>query len=129
MASIATEPLTPADRAWVADFFIEHWGSTTMVAHGVAYEPHTLPGFAATAEGRRVGLVTYRMGHDGCEIVSLDSTLPERGVGTALVAAVIKEARRGGCARVWLVTTNDNLNCVGRKVHPDELHQYTALAC
>jgi len=112
MASIATEPLMPADRAWVTDFFIEHWGATTMVVHSVAYEPHTLPGFVAITEGRRVGLVTYRMGDDGCEIVSLDSTLPGRGVGTALVAAVVEEARQGGRARVWLVTTNDNLNAL-----------------
>jgi ribosomal protein S18 acetylase RimI-like enzyme len=112
MVSVATDPLTPADRRWVADFFIEHWGATTMVVHGVSYEPHTLPGFVATAKGRRVGLITYRLGDDGCEIVSLDSTSPGRGVGTALVAAVVEEARRSRSARVWLVTTNDNLNAL-----------------
>src|SRR5579871_3028007 len=82
MARIAMEPLTHADRAWAAAFLAAQWGATTMVVHGVAYEPYTLPGFVATYAGQRVGLVTYRIDESGCEIVSLDSTLPGRGVGT-----------------------------------------------
>ena len=46
------------------------------------------------------------------EIVSIDSTHPGRGVGTALIEAVKKEARRQGCRRLWLITTNDNLNAL-----------------
>jgi len=112
MSTVIMDPLTPADQQWVADFFGAHWGATTMVVHGVVYEPHTLPGFVATYEGRRVGLITYRVDDTGCEIVSLDSVLPGRGVGTALVAAVVEEARQHRSARVWLVTTNDNLNAL-----------------
>lgn len=33
-----------------------------------------------------------------------------RGIGTALMQAVIDHARDRGCQRVWLVTTNDNVH-------------------
>ena len=47
-----------------------------------------------------------------CEIVTIDSLAEGRGVGSALVAAVIDAARRAECRRVWLVTTNDNLPAI-----------------
>jgi GNAT superfamily N-acetyltransferase len=68
-----------------------------------------LPGFVAEHEGRREGVITYQIACGACEIVSIDGDRPGRGVGTALIEAVVAEARRHGCVRVWLVTTNDNL--------------------
>jgi GNAT superfamily N-acetyltransferase len=59
-----------------------------------------------------VGLVTYRIEDDDCEIVTIDSVVEGRGVGTALLEAVTAEARTAGCRRVWLITTNDNLNAL-----------------
>ena len=112
MSGVVTAPLTAADREWAAGFFVERWGAATMVAHGVVHEPHTLPGFVAMVEGRRVGLITYRIDATGCEIVSLDSLQPGRGVGTALLAAVVEAARRSHSSRVWLITTNDNLTAL-----------------
>ncbi len=59
-----------------------------------------------------MGLVTYHLEDDACEIVTLDSDLPGQGVGTALVRAVRQFARDEGCRRLWLVTTNDNLSAL-----------------
>ncbi len=56
-----------------------------------------------------MGLATYALGEDGCELVTIDSLVEGRGVGTSLLEAVAEAARRAGCRRVWLVTTNDNL--------------------
>ncbi len=111
--SISVEPVRPTDREWVEQFIVERWGAPTVVAHGVAYQAHEAPGFIAVHDGERVGLVTYYMADDACEIVSLDSARPNRGVGTALVDAVTAEARRRLCGRVWLITTNDNLRALG----------------
>ena len=44
-----------------------------------------------------------------CEVVTLNSLQPGRGVGTALLDAVAQAATAAGCERLWLVTTNDNL--------------------
>ena len=55
--------------------------------------------------GRRVGLLTYLVRDDACEIVTIDAFEPGRGIGTALLDAVKSLGHR----RLWLVTTNDNI--------------------
>jgi GNAT superfamily N-acetyltransferase len=47
-----------------------------------------------------------------CEIVTLDNLGDRRGVGTALIEAVMETARAAGCRRLWLITTNDNLRAL-----------------
>jgi GNAT superfamily N-acetyltransferase len=59
-----------------------------------------------------VGLVTYNIVDDSCEIVTLNSTYPSSGIGTALVEAVRDIAIKSACKRLWLITTNDNLNAL-----------------
>jgi GNAT superfamily N-acetyltransferase len=110
MPDIAVRPLTDADSEWVKQFIMQHWGSPIMIAHGVTYTIPKLPGFVADIEGERVGLLTYDIQAQACEIVSLDSTRP--GVGTALMEANKTFARQQGCTRLWLVTTNDNLHAL-----------------
>lgn len=49
----------------------------------------------------------------GPGLVTLDAEPPGRGTGTALLNGVIKTARARGCRRLWLITTNDNLEAIG----------------
>jgi len=100
------------DRTRVADFILQHWGAEIVVAHGVVYRPHELPGFIALNGDAMVGLVTYHIDGDACEIVTIDSTQSGCGIGTALIDAVKQTARQAGCRRLWLVTTNDNLSAL-----------------
>ncbi len=78
-----------------------------MVAHGELFEPAEHEGFVA---GDWVGLVTFRVAGDACEITLIEADPPGVGIGSALLGAVLEVARERGCERVWLVTTNDNLN-------------------
>ena len=105
-------PLVDTDRDWVAELIRDRWGATTVAGHGVVFTPHELPGFVADEQGEPVGLVTYALDEGECEIVTIDSLAEGRGVGSALIAAVIDAARRAECRRVWLVTTNDNLPAI-----------------
>jgi GNAT superfamily N-acetyltransferase len=73
----------------------------------------TLPGFAAFDDGRCVGLVTYEIDGEACEIVTIDALVEGEGIGTALLEAVEAAARDARCARVQLVTTNNNLRALG----------------
>jgi GNAT superfamily N-acetyltransferase len=95
------------------EFIIKQWGSDLVVVHGTSYFPHTLPGFWAESLGRITGLVTFCLAKEACEIVTLDSLSSGKGVGTLLIDRVIQEAKEQKCSRVWLVTTNDNLNALG----------------
>lgn len=44
--------------------------------------------------------------------VTLDAFPRFRGVGTRLLRSVAEEARKRGCRRLWLITTNDNLDAI-----------------
>lgn len=100
------------DRGWMTEFFIQHWGSQQMVYSQGVHECDQLPAVAAYVDGQLGGLITYQIKQDECEIVSLDSLLEGRGIGTALVQDVVHIAKENGCRRVWLITTNDNLNAL-----------------
>jgi ribosomal protein S18 acetylase RimI-like enzyme len=96
------------DREWIREILTSQWGSTLIVARGRKYQADKLPGFIALLDDKRVGLITYEISHFQCHIVSLNSLVPRRGVGSALIEEVIKEAKEAACRRLWLVTTNDN---------------------
>ena len=105
-------PITSEDRKWVEQFMLEHWGSEKVVSRGVIHYPQNLPGFVAMSDGEKVGLVTYNILDESCEIVTINSNFPPSGVGTALIEAVRDIAIKSGCRRLWLITTNDNMNAL-----------------
>ena len=107
-APFEIKPLDTAGRHWVDEFIANRWSAETIVVHGEIYRPAELPGFAALVKESPVGLVTYSVKGDACEVVSLDSLRPRLGIGYALLDAVLAVAWQGGCRRAWLVTTNDN---------------------
>ena len=100
--------ITGQERDWIGRILAERWGGPLVVSRGRIHRADQLPGFIATENDRPAGLVTYNIEGEECEIVSLDSLEPGKGIGSALVAAVVDRARSGQCRRVWLITTNDN---------------------
>ena len=59
-----------------------------------------------------MGLATYCIEGDEFELVTIDAVVAERGAGSALLAAAKKVAAGEGCRRLWLITTNDNLDAL-----------------
>jgi len=102
-----------SDRNWVEFFVKSHWGSEIVVAKGRVLRPVELDGFVGFNGKNPVGLLTYRIEGPDCEIVTIDSIAQGEGVGTALINAVRERAKVKGCRRLWLITTNDNLNALG----------------
>ena len=105
-------PLTTQDHDLIARFVEDQWGGPVMVAHGVLYDLTALPAFLVLSQDTLVGLLTYHIQDNACEIVSLDSVQENRGIGTALVEAVKGLARQQGCTHLGLITTNDNLHAL-----------------
>jgi ribosomal protein S18 acetylase RimI-like enzyme len=102
-------PISQADRAWMAQFIQERWGSTLIVSRGTVHDTSQLPGFIAIHDDHPAGLVTYHIEGGDCEIVTLDSPFQGMGIGSTLIQAVRSTAIEAGCRRLWLITTNDNL--------------------
>lgn len=110
--AVQIRPIGPEDREAVKDILSGSWGETGVAAHGVLYDAVGLPGYVATVGPEIAGLVTYHVGDDGWEVVSLDATVAGHGIGTALLRAVEESARAAGAPRVWLITTNENVNAL-----------------
>jgi ribosomal protein S18 acetylase RimI-like enzyme len=65
----------------------------------------------AERDGERVGLLCYRDDGDGWwELAVISAVAGHTGVGSALVSAFLERIGPGG--RVWLVTTNDNVDAL-----------------
>ncbi|MBC8423911.1 GNAT family N-acetyltransferase [bacterium] len=102
--------LSSSDRTWVRERTELLFGGETVVSRDIVHQPSELPGFIAMEGSERVGLATFSIADGLCELVTLDALCQWCGVGTALLEAVEKAARADGCARIWLITTNDNID-------------------
>lgn len=101
-------PINKDDHGWVSDALKARWGSTRIVSRGAIHNADKLPGLMATVEGKPVGLVTYELFNNECEVISLDSFVEGIGIGSALIKGVKDISASAGCRRLWLITTNDN---------------------
>jgi GNAT superfamily N-acetyltransferase len=102
--------LTQPDLPRLRNFWIEHWGSDDMIMHGQRVRYDEVEGFVF---GDWTGLITFMVRGDECEVTSLNSLQEGQGIGAALIEEVVREAKERNCRRLFLITTNDNLNALG----------------
>jgi ribosomal protein S18 acetylase RimI-like enzyme len=102
--------LAESDFLRLRQFWVERWGGEIIIVHGEIIQYNQVDGFVYDDW---IGLITFVIRGDKCEITSLDSLHERKGVGTALINEVIHAAKQKRCRRVALVTTNDNLQALG----------------
>jgi N-acetylglutamate synthase-like GNAT family acetyltransferase len=112
-AAFTVRPVEPRDRQWIVDL-VRQWGGTDyVVSRGRVIHPAELPGFCAVGpDGGLLGIATYEIAGSDCQLVTLHALRRFVGIGTALLATVRETAGAHGCARLWLITTNDNLDAL-----------------
>ena len=96
----------------VIQLLSDNWGSDFMVTKGQIHYYKDLDGYVAIENGKIVGVLTFRIFDDEVEIISLDSFKKNTGVGTALLQKVTEFVKQNSIKRLWLITTNDNLNAL-----------------
>ena len=107
-------PREPADQA-AAEAFLARHDSLRAARLGELVRPMDHPAFVAEdAAGHLLGMLTYVPGPDWrqCEVLSLHTDEQWRGAGTVLIEAAAQLARRQGCTRLWVITTNDNVDAL-----------------
>ncbi len=62
--------------------------------------------------GDLAGVLTYVIDGTDCEVLTLHAEPRQAGAGTALIEAVKRLADEAGCTRLWLITTNDNVDAL-----------------
>ena len=106
-------PVTPADREWIAETVSAAFGSVRLVSHGELIEDaSSLDGFAVEHDGRPVGCALLNVVDDVAELVALVTTYRGAGAGSTLLEAVVERARDEKWSRLWLITSNDNVDAI-----------------
>ncbi len=101
--------IDPTNRKQLDAFIVRQWYTMQMVVHGERIDLGAADGFYACDGDEIIGLITWRQSGKEVEILSLDSLHEARGIGTALLHEVIREAKEIGAKKIKLITTNDNL--------------------
>ena len=109
MSAFQIRPIQKDDYDWMVGLLRENWGSEEQACRGKVIDASAVPGFVATQGKERIGLITYRFENNECEIVAMNSTIEEIGIGSGLIRVVKEAATSAGCRRLWLITTNDNV--------------------
>lgn len=102
--------LTRDDLPRLREFWVQHWGGEVMITRGQSIRFDEVEGFVY---GDWIGLLTFLIRGDECEVTSLDSLEEGKGIGSALIQEIIREAGERNCRRLFLITTNDNLRALG----------------
>ena len=110
--ALIVRPLAETDLAWAEALVAAELGGRRQVRRGEQVDALGGRGWVAERDGQPVGLLTAAPRDDGWELVLLVATERRGGVATQLVDHLLGEARSAGAARVWVVTTNDNLGAL-----------------
>ena len=114
LANIGYEikPINQKNRKEVNEILIEEWEGTNIISRGKIIDGTKLNGFVAIQDRKIVGLITYQIENSECEIVSLNSFIERKGIGTELIEKVKQYAKKKQCKRIFLITTNDNIRAI-----------------
>lgn len=109
--TVELSPSLPEHRAVLAAFLQEE-NALLIARNGELVDALAHPAVLAWSDGRLSGVATYVVDGNACELLTLHAATRRTGIGSALVAAVRDLARDAGCRRLWVVTTNDNLDAL-----------------
>jgi ribosomal protein S18 acetylase RimI-like enzyme len=112
MDPLSVRPFREEDVSWAEELIGGAFAGRMQARLGEVVDALAYPGFVAEDDGRRVGLVTYDERDSDVEVVYIEAADRASGIGTALLEAVAVNAELSGATRLWLVTTNDNIDAL-----------------
>ena len=111
--SLDVRDFEPADHEWARRLIGDHQGGDHRVGRlGELLDPTEMEGIVAELDGRPVGLLTVHETDRGLEVLTLHSEVSGVGAGTRLLETALRVAEASHAARLWLVTTNDNVDAI-----------------
>jgi len=114
VGAVNVRPREAIDQAAAQAFLARH-DSLRVARLGELAHPLDYPALVAEADdGQLLGMLTYMPEQDWrqCEILTLHAGEQWHGAGTALAPWSRQLARRQGCSRLWVITTNDNVDAL-----------------
>lgn len=100
------------DAPWIKAMAEKDWGGEPLVIRGKKHYPSSSSGIVAEENQKIVGVLFFEIQNQDCEILLLEAYEKFKGIGTVLVNEVKSIAKNKNCKRVYLMTTNDNLDAL-----------------
>jgi 2-oxo-4-hydroxy-4-carboxy--5-ureidoimidazoline (OHCU) decarboxylase/GNAT superfamily N-acetyltransferase len=112
---LSVRDFAPTDHDWARGLIAAHQGGDHRVAMlGQLLDPLEHEGLVAVGDdGRPIGLLTVTESGRGLGILTLHAAPTGLGAGTLLLRTAVDVARASDASRLWLVTTNDNVDAIG----------------
>jgi GNAT superfamily N-acetyltransferase len=113
-ASAFVRPIRDDEREELGRLVAASQGSAIIISREASHDVRELPALVAVdlATGHWLGTAAYRFETGACELVAIQAFERGAGIGTALLDAVAVAARAEGATRLWLITTNDNVDAL-----------------
>jgi len=105
-AAIEIRPMT---RERLSELLIMRWPGQSMFRCGRFLTPEDVEGVGAFAEDRLHGMATWMMSGRIMHVIAVNAFTELRGVGVALVDAMVEHARGAQVALLRATVSNDNV--------------------
>jgi ribosomal protein S18 acetylase RimI-like enzyme len=100
------------DNERIETYLINNWGGDSIISKGRKHNCRDLQGIIAEGDYSISGMCLYYIEDDELEIVLIESFIEHNGIGSLLLKDIENVAVENGIKRIWLVTTNDNINAM-----------------
>ena len=104
-------PAYPPDRPAVDAFLAEH-DADVVARRGELVDARRHPALIVESDGEIGGVLTWVLRGRSMEVLTLHAARQWAGIGSALIAAARRVAEASGARRLWLITTNDNVDAL-----------------
>ena len=101
--------IRPMQRERLVELLQLRWPDQSMIICGEFVRPQDVEGIGVYTNDRLHGIATWRANGKIMHIVAVNSFTELRGVGIALVDAIVTRAREGGMALLRATVSNDNV--------------------
>ena len=111
--TVAVRSAGTDDPTWVVDIARTRLGDERQVHTRRQFDVRDGDVLLAVLDGARAGFASWDHTDRTAELLAIAVRAERRGIGRALVAAVRTRARRAGCSRLVVVTTDENVGAQG----------------
>lgn len=109
MTKFSVREKNEADIERIKADLCELWGSESIVTPGTVYhDASQLHGYVAEMDNEIAGVLLYQIKQNECEIVELYVSIPQSGIGKALIHRMKQKALHAKCKRIWTSTASEN---------------------
>jgi ribosomal protein S18 acetylase RimI-like enzyme len=100
------------DNDRISSYLKNNWGGDFIISKGKCHSCEELQGLIAEGDYSINGFCLYSIFEDELEIVLIESFEENKGIGSLLLKEIENVAVESCIKRLWLVTTNDNINAI-----------------